>query len=108
MTNQQFIAKPSVLVRDEFASVSAFVAAFKERDMLKVQSIFYKDLYQRMDAYSQKLAKQLINRISSPNQTHPELQQILDDKEIDEQERRKELLFLIQMFIFEIFRQTNV
>ncbi|KAI6191324.1 hypothetical protein M3Y97_00216100 [Aphelenchoides bicaudatus] len=100
----QQVSKPSVMVRDEFTQASSFVSAFKQRDILKLHSIFYKDLYSKMDSFSQKLAKELINKLSPPGPTQPELQEIIDDKELDELEKRKRMFEFYQS---SIKRQTN-
>lgn len=81
--------RPSVLVKDEFQATSAFVEAFKKRDLLKIHSIFHKDLYRRMDIFGRQLTNDLINKISpSTKSNQTELQEIIDDKSIDELERR--------------------
>jgi hypothetical protein len=88
------------MTRDEFQVTSSFIEAFKKRDIWKVNSIFQKELYTRMDTFSRQLTQELIQKISQSSQTdQPEFNEILKDKSIDELERRKQM--------FEFFASTK-
>lgn len=81
------------MVREEFLSARNFITAFKQRDLLKLHSIFHKELYCRMDMFSRQLAQELITKISShiPTTIQSEFKEILEDQTIDETERRKRM-----------------
>lgn len=78
--------------RDELQPTAKFIEAFKKRDLLKIHSIFHKELYQLMDNFSRNLTNELITRISPSRPVNQsEFKEILNDKSIDELERRKQL-----------------
>ncbi|KAI6205787.1 Transcription initiation factor TFIID subunit 5 [Aphelenchoides besseyi] len=52
--------RPSLMVREEFTPTREFIRACKDLDMIRVHSIFHRDLRPRMDEFGQKLTEELI------------------------------------------------
>ncbi|KAI6210595.1 Mediator complex subunit 22 [Aphelenchoides besseyi] len=82
--------RPSLMVREEFTPTREFIRACKELDMIRVYSIFHRDLRPRMDEFGQKLTEELIFSIRPAiSATNSEIQSIRNDESISELEKRK-------------------
>ncbi|KAI6227007.1 hypothetical protein M3Y95_00681400 [Aphelenchoides besseyi] len=82
--------RPSLMVREEFTPTREFIRACKDLDMIRVHSIFHRDLRPRMDEFGQKLTEELIFSIRpATSVTNSEIRSIRDDESISELEKRK-------------------